>query len=360
MATLDKYKIRLLQYLCYVFAFSSIVVSEGLSAQRELHFLNWSDYCSQELIQEFEKEFNVKVKQSYFEFDDSRTKMLVASKGRGYDVILAAAPVIPSYIDSDWIEKIPQDKIPNRKYLDPKWVDQSPSLANYSVPYLWGTIGIAYRSDLVKSKVDSWGDILKPDAKLKKRILMLDDKQDTVNLLSKYLGKNVKDLTDKDIVQFEKILLEQKPNVLDYSYVTLTEKSELVSGHVWMTMVYNGDGITLMNLHPKIKYVIPKEGSPIWVDHLFVAKHSQNKDLAFEFINFLNRPKNAAKLAETLNFATPNLEAKKHLNKATLENKAIYPSEETLKKSIVVEPLPIPLLVRLNSLFAKIKQKVSH
>ena len=328
------------------------------SAQKkELVFLNWAEYIDPELVKSFEKQYNVKLKQVYFETDDARTEILVASKGMGYDVVLASTNSIDSYIKNKWIDPIEHEKIPNGKYIDPKWLEMRPSIKEYAVPYLWGTVGIAYRKDLVKKNVESWKDLLSPEDTLKNKVLMIKDVQDTISIAMKYLKIPVENSNSVKSEQYKKIqslLMAQRPYVKDYSYLVLDKKSSLVTGEIWMAMAYNGDVLTLKEYNPQIEFVVPSEGTIVFMDYLLVMKHSKEKDLAMKFINYLNEPKNAAKLAEYVNFATPNKEARKYLSEDHLQNKIIYPDISKVEKSGIPPKLKPRTRRKFNEIFSKV------
>lgn len=204
---------------------------------------------------------------------------------------------------------------------------------DYAVPYVWGTIGIAYRRDLVKKEITSWLDLYRPSEDLRGKIVMINDSNATIGMALKALGYSWNSEDKRHYNKARELVFRQKPYVYDYAYVTLNQQSSLVAGDIRMAMVYNGDGLVLQAQHPQIAFSIPKEGTGLWIDYLVIMKQSRNKKLAGQFVNFLNEPENAAQLAQYLKFATPNTAAKALLSPDHLGNTMIYPDPETLEKS---------------------------
>jgi len=319
---------------------SNIIVAQESKQLHEketakiLTLYNWSEYFDEKLITSFEKKYNVNIHQVFYETDELKDEYLVStSGGEGLDIIIGSDISFKTYLKRRWLAPIDNQKIPNLKHIDTRWRDSSSTLNPYSVPYLWGTVGIAYRKDKISTPISSWLDLFRPQPNLKGKIIMIDDSRDTLGLALKALGYSTNSTTPFELGSAEKLLKKQRPFVSKYSYINLSKNSSLVSGDTWITMVYNGDGLALKDINPNIEFIIPKEGTNLWVDHIAVLENSKNKELAYAFINFINTPKNAAQLATALYFASPNSSATAHLDKNFLNNAAIYPDITTLDNS---------------------------
>lgn len=302
-------------------------------AKNELIVLNWSEYMDQELKKEFEQKFNATVKEVYFETDEMRDELLVNTNATGYDVVICNGPPINTYVRQKWLAPLTEANVPNLKYIDKQWLDAFRFANGYAVPIAWGTTGIAYRKDKISEPVTSWMQMFKPKKELRGKIIMIKDSRDTIGMALKALGYSYNSADKKELGEAKKLLVAQKPFVKGYSYITVTEKSALVTGEAWMAMVYNGDALVVQEHEPNIAYVLPGEGGGLWADYLVVLKSSPRKELAQKFINFLVEPKNSARFAEFAYYATPNKAAEKFLPKEFLEDKAIYPSKQILEKS---------------------------
>ncbi|MFZ0468163.1 MAG: spermidine/putrescine ABC transporter substrate-binding protein [Thiogranum sp.] len=326
------------------------------ASPRTLVLLNWSDYIDPALVEKFEARFNAKVSEVFFESDDQRDDMMLETDGAGYDVVLVNGSSVDDYRKRGWLAPLGRSTIENIKYVDPQWVDAFPASRGYAVPYFWGTMGIAYRTDLVEQPPTSWMDLLKPAEYLRHRVSMIGSARDLFTSALKGLGYSANSDNPADINAAEHLLLAQKPYVRTYSYLALNETSALVSGDVIAAMMYNGDALMVHEYNDKIVYVLPKEGGNIWVDYLAVMESSKNKDLAWALINFLNEPENAAQLAQFVYYATPNQAAEKLLPPEFLSNPVIYPGKQALDKSEFYTALPPRALKQRNIAATRVVQ----
>lgn len=186
--------------------------------------------------------------------------------------------------------------------------------------------------------------------------MMINTARDTIGMALKTLGYSANSTDLLQLSAAEKLLLQQKPYVSAYTYPSVDEKSELVSGKIWATMIYNGDALAIKEHHEHIVYTLPEEGGGIWVDYLSVMQSSNHKALAMDFINFLNEPENAARIARFVYFATPNQAAEKLLPAEFLADPIIYPDAVALQKSEFLADLPPRVTRRHNGIFAQLLQ----
>ncbi len=328
--------------------------SSGRPAGQELVFLTWPEYMAPELVEKFEEKFDATVKMIYFETEEEREQLISMTMGKGYDVVLASGVNTLNYIRRNWLSPLKSGQIPNLRYVDPRWLDAHPEITAHAVPYLWGTLGVAYRRDLIEKEVTSWKDLFEPDEKLRGKILMIKDSRELVGMALKHLGCSMNSNDAGELARAEALLLTQKPFVKRYGYLRLNEQSGLLTGEYWMAMVYNGDALTLRQYNPNVAFSVPREGSGVWMDYLMVMAASTKKELALSFINFLNQPEHAARLASYLNYASPNAAAGKLLPGEHLENLYIYPDQDVLKNCEVTRALPPRVQKRYNMIYSKI------
>lgn len=318
---------------------------------RELTVLTWTDYIDPAVVTDFERKFHVNVKFLYFESDDDRDEQLVQSNGLGYDLVLVNGISITEYAKLDWLEPLTAIDIPNVRHIEERWRHAFPKAREYGVPYLWSTIGIAYRRDLVPEPLTSWMDMLKPQPALYGKILMIKQGRDVIGMALKSLGYSQNSEDSDALTQAQQLLLNQKPFVKAYSYVAITERSALLSGEVAAAMVFNGDGVTLSKLNSNIAFIAPREGTNLGVDYFTITKSSPHKILAKAFINFINEPDHAARIAKFVNYPTPNKAAEKLLAPDHRLNKIIYPDAQTLERSEFLAELTPTVVKRRNEIF---------
>ncbi|MBF0096311.1 MAG: spermidine/putrescine ABC transporter substrate-binding protein [Magnetococcales bacterium] len=320
----------------------------------ELVLLNWEEYMDRSLLDAFEKESGIHVRELFFETEEARDALLAQTGGEGYDLVVVQAKDIQAYAHSGWLAPIPVDKIPNLKQVAAKWRSTYPEAEQYGVPWLWGTLGIGYRADLVKGPVNSWLELLRPDATLKGRIMMLSDAIAMRTIAMKALGHSMNDVSKAVLEGSAELLRAQKPFVHTYGYMGLGEKSPLITGQYWMALMFNGDAITLSNMEPNIAFVVPKEGTLLWVDCFTIAKASKKQEQAARLIDFLHRPKNAARLAEHLHFATVNEGAAPFLSAEYRRNPIINPPQEVMERSEFPKNLPPKVISQFKSLHTQL------
>ena len=322
----------------------------------EITLLNWSDYIDPALIAEFQEEKQVIVKQKFYSSDDDRDDILQDANAEGFDVVIVNGANINSYIKRGWAARIPDKEIPNRKHINPRFLKLFPDAAQYAVPYFWGTLGIAYRSDLVNKTMSSWNDIFKPTEDMHNKIAMLGSSRDLVGMALKAHGYSVNSESKQELKAAENLIQQQAPYVKSYSYISLLEDSGLVTGEIVTAMVFSGDALVLKEFNENIQYVVPIEGGNVWVDFILVLSQSTNKKLAMEFINFLNEPKNAARQAEFVYYPTPNQAAEKFLPEDFLNNPEIYPSKDVLEKSESYKKISPRAMKKRHEIFSRVRK----
>lgn len=324
------------------------------ASPNELVFLTWPDYIDPTLVSEFEKTTQSRVRFVYFETEPDRDQLMVESGGQGYDVILLSGTQLDAYRRRSWLAPIDASQIPNRQHINARWLNAFPSADEYAIPYAWGTLGIAYRRDLVPTPITQWRHLLQPHQALHNNVVMINDTQDLLGIALKALGYSANSVASTEIKAAGELLIQQKPFVRSYSYVSLSEQSGLVNGELLAAMIYNGDALLLQEYQPAITFVIPTEGSTLWVDYLVVSASSRQPALAMQFINFLQQPANAARLAESIYMASPNTAAEQLLPAAFMNNPFIYPSADVLQKSEFYQALPARTLKLKNSIVVEL------
>ena len=323
--------------VCLVFSVLCPVAAKAQST-RQLVILNWDDYIDPELVERFEAEFDAKVVQAYYTSDDHRTEKLIETDGRGYDLIMVAASDLGKYVRRGWVAQLDEERLPNLKHISPRWRQGYVGAEQYAVPFAWGTTGIVYRADLIKTPITSWRQFFEPAAELQGRISMVGDTSDLISMSLKSLGYSANSEEREQLKMAEKLLLAQKPYVSSYDAVSVTADSAIVKGDIVAAMAYSSDALMMKEHHDQLIYVLPEEGGALWVDCFVIGAHSRQPELAYAFLNFINEAENAAQHARFLWFASPNQAAEKLLPKDFFVNPAIYPDQASLKNSEFFQP----------------------
>ncbi|WP_246840892.1 spermidine/putrescine ABC transporter substrate-binding protein [Hahella sp. CCB-MM4] len=291
----------------------------------ELLVLTWEDYIDPELVTQFEEQTNSNIRFLYYEDDDERDFILANTEGSGFDLIVFDETMSGPYSDHGWLLRYPRDELPNLKYVRMPLTDSPLEKEITSVPYSWGSIGILYRKDKIPSAPTSWMDFFRPEESLRNRILVINTASTTFRMALKALGYSIHSENPEHIAQARNLMLEQRPYVRAYRNILFGEDSEILAGEAWMAMAYNGDAMTIMENHPELNFVIPREGSILWTDSIAILNSSSHKPLAKRFIDFMNNPENNAQNAEYIQYATPNTAAMSILPKEFMDNPIINP-----------------------------------
>jgi len=338
--------------LVLTLAISMVLSLSGCGGEKrpQLKVYNWGDYIDQSVLDEFEKKYNIDV--IYDEFATNE-EMYAKIKGGAsdYDILIPSDYTIKRMIDEDMLHKIDLNNIPNYKYIDDRFKNLAFDPNNeYSVPYMWGTVGILYNKTMVKEPVDSWKILW--DEKYSKQILMLDSLRDSIGITLKMLGYSLNTKNDSELEKAKEALIKQKPLVL--AYVGDEVKDKMIGGEAALAVVWSGDAMYMKRENPDLEYVVPKEGSNMWFDSIVIPKTSQHKKEAELFINFLCEPEIAFKNADYIGYSTPHTEAVKMLPEDVREDKSAYPSEEDLVNCEVFEDLA-DSLVKYDRIWTEVK-----
>ena len=328
----------------------------GDATKAELVILNWADYIDPEVIADFEAKHLAKVRVVNFEDDDNRDQLLLATNGAGYDLVLVNETHVGLYRSHGWLARLSAAEVPNLKHIDNTWMEKARDANGYAVPYFWGTLGIAYRRDLVRNAPQHWTDLFTPSADLRGRIAMLSSQRELLGMALKAAGHSVNSIDHGEVDAAMTLLLAQKPAVRAYQQALLNEKSELVTGEVSMRMMFNGDALLLHKFNGNVAYLVPPEGTALWVDYLTVMANAPNPELAYAFLDFLNEPAIAARNAAFVNYATPNQAAATLMPAEYRDNPSIYPPAKTLANSELFTNLPPRALSYRNSQFTHLLQ----
>lgn len=300
----------------------------------------------------FEKEYGIKVIYDNFATNEDMYVKL-KSGGSDYDLAFPSDYMIERMIEEDMLAKLDFDNIPNYKYILDRYKNLEYDPNNeYSIPYMWGTVGIIYNKTMVDEKVDSWRILW--DEKYEKQIFMLDSSRDSICITLKMLGYHVNTRDMKELEEAKVALMEQKPLVL--SYMGDDVKDAMISGQAALALVWSGDAVYMKWENPDLEYVIPKEGSNIWVDGMVVLKNSKNKAEAEKFINFLCESEIAFMNTDYIGYSTPHMGAMELLDDEILNDKAAYPDDEQVANCEIFKAMT-DMIKEYDRIWTEIKAK---
>ena len=301
-----------------------------MRSEEQVIVYNWGEYIDPDVITMFEEETGISV--IYEEFETNEIMYPKIKSGAiAYDVVCPSDYMIERMVREDLLAEINWDNVPNIKNIDPTYMDQSKSFDPdnaYSVPYCFGTVGILYNKTMVDEPIDSWNVLWDP--KYTDNILMQDSVRDAFAVALKRKGYSLNSTDVNELEEATADLIEQKPLV--QAYVIDQVRDKMIGNEAAIGVIYSGEAIYTQWENENLEYVIPKEGSNVWIDSWVIPKNAQNKENGEKFINFLCRPDIALMNFEYITYSTPNKEARALIEDEELRNSTIaFPTADMLK-----------------------------
>lgn len=299
----------------------------GKEEKDVLNVLNYDIYIDKTLINQFEIDNNVTVK--YDTYSTPEEMYIKAKAGASnYDLIISSEYMIERMINEGMVNKLNFDNIPNYQYIDEKFKNQPYDPNNeYAVPYFWGTLGILYNKNTVDVSSKSW-DILW-DENHDQRIIMMDSQRDSFAAALKLLGYSLNTVNEKELDEAKALLLKQKPLVM--AYITDGAPDIMISEEADMALVWSGEAVSAMSENENLGFIIPKEGSNIWIDAMFIPSTTKAQPLAEKFIDFLCTKDATLRNIDEIWYSTVHTEAIKEVDEELLNNEAFNIPEEDIK-----------------------------
>jgi spermidine/putrescine transport system substrate-binding protein len=279
-------------------AFSAPAMADRLTIS------NWDGYMAADAIEKFNAQTGNEAELVLHATNEEIMGKLIASKGVGYDVVFVSSPFAEVLNNLGLAETLDHSKIPNlaNLYKEARELPHDPGNA-FSLPYAWGTTGLCYRSDLVAAPT-SWNDLLKPSAEVSGKTTMLATDRWLLAAGQLALGYSVNETDTAKMAEVRDLLIAAKKTLLAYDDTTFYAK--LVSGEAEMVQAWDGWCNYGIAENADIKYVVPSEGSDLWVDTMVILKASENKDAAYAFVNYILDAENHRWAAENILYKVPN------------------------------------------------------
>jgi spermidine/putrescine transport system permease protein len=296
-------------------------------ASNTLSIYCWSEYIPQEVVDKFSRETGIKVSVENYASNEEMLAKLTAGGGK-YDIIQPSEYVIEALIREGMLRPIDKDKVPNLSNVDPEFLNMSFDPDNtYSVPFMAGTVGIVVNTELVQDDIKNYSDVFKPENK--GRIIVLDDAREIVSWALLSQGLSVNDVSDENLEKARGVLQNWLPLVKVYD--SDSPKTALLNGDVALGIVWGGEGAILLNEDKKFRWIIPAEGTHLFIDSLAIPKTAANPDNAEKFMNFILRPDISKEISDAFPYLNPNLAARELLTPEQRANPASFPSVEEIR-----------------------------
>lgn len=314
--------ILLLCTVLSVFALSGCASSQKAGINGEVYVYNWGEYIDPDTIDMFEEETGIKVIYDEFETNELMYPKVEAGSS-AYDVICPSDYMIEKLIENDLLQELNFENIPNAvTNIGSQYYEQASAFDpgnKYCVPYCWGTVGILYNTTMVDEPVTSWSILW--DEKYDDNILMQDSVRDAFMVALKLNGHSMNTMDDSELQAARDSLILQKPLV--QAYVVDQVRDKMIGGEAALGVIYSGEAIYTQRENPDLEYVIPEEGTNVWIDGWVIPKNAPNKENAEKFIDFMCRADIALLNFEYITYSTPNVAAQELIEDEDIKNSKI-------------------------------------
>jgi putrescine transport system substrate-binding protein len=310
--------------------------------EKAVNVLNWSDYIAETTVADFEQKTGIKVTYDVFDSNEVLETKLLAGRS-GYDIVVPTAPFLERQIKAGVFLPLDKSKLPNLRNMDPEIMQRVAAHDpgnQYSLTYLWGTIGLGYNPELVKralgtDTIDSWSILLEPGSakKLAKcGIAILDAPTDVFGSVAIYKGLDPNSEKPEDLKVVEEALTKVRPYIRYFhssSYI-----NDLAAGEICLALGWSGDVLQARDRGAAaakpvtVRYAIPKEGAINYFDMLAIPADAPHPDNAHAFLNYMMEPEVIAKVTNKVRFANGNSASLPFVDESIRDDPNIYPSAE--------------------------------
>ncbi len=308
-----------------------------------LNLFIWSSYITESIIDGFELNCGCKVVETDYQSNAEMAAKLKAGGDSQYDVVVPSSYYVPELTDEGLLQPLDHSQLSNLKNLFPKFQDPSYDPGDkYSVPYQWGTTGIAYDPAKIKNPPDSWSLLYDPAVNPNYPfVIPKGEGRDQIASACAYLGYGFNCSDQSQWVAAAKLIIETKKRANFAGFVDETPgRDQMKSGLIAVSTAYNGDIASCYadGSCKNLKFFLPKEGTEIWVDTMAIPAHAPHPDLALQFINYILNAHVGADLSNFNQYASPNQASQKYLT-GILNTELITPTDEDNKRLQFLQPL---------------------
>ena len=345
-------------------ALALTILSATASAEDVLHIYNWADYLPEETIESFQEQYDCRIVYDVFSTNEELMAKLAAG-ARGYDILVPTDYAVSAMAQRGMLMELDHEQLPNMSNLKTEFLDRPFDPGNrYSVPYAVGVTLLGFNVDKMKEHgipTDTWAALFEHEhlAKIKGRVTVLDDQRELMGAALIYLGYSPNDTDPEHWAEARDVILKAKPywaafNASNYNVL-------LAPDDIWLAHGYSMDFYQAAidaeeaGAGTTIRYAIPKEGAFMAVDNLVIPKGAPEPELALRFINFVLDGKQSAVLSNELGIGNPNAAATEFIDPAVLEDPALFPQGEVLKRLSNIEEMDARARRTMNRLWTEIK-----
>lgn len=352
-----------------IILFIIALVPQSVHSEGVVNFYNWSDYIGENTIENFQKEYGIKVNYDTYESSEIVEAKLLSGNS-GYDLVMHSAMYSKRLMPIGIFHQIDKSKIKNYDLIDPellKMLSKFDPGNTMMIPYSYGSTGIAYNEDMILERlpnppIGSGAMLFDPEVVAHFAdcgISVLDSPTDVVPTALMFLGYPDNSIDPEELREAEDLLLGIRPYIKKFTSSTFL--NDLPNGDLCMSQSWAGDYATAKiraeeaGKDINLKYFVPTEGSLLWVDIMVIPKDAPNLENAYLLLDYLTRPKVSANFVNLTHYASPIPTADEFLKDGLREDSAIYPTPEIMDR-LSLTPVDPPKYNRMKTrIFTRFK-----
>ncbi len=332
---------------CLAFLLLTLAQLPAFAAGESIRVFNWNDYIAPEVLENFQKQTGIKV--DYHTFSTAEEFEAVMANGEPVEVAVAPHNSLPQLIASGKLQPLDFNQLANRKHLDKDLLKKLAAVDpdnRHAIPYLWGAVGLAINAPKAEAAYGgalphSWSLLFDPaqSARLAScGISSLDAPAEVLSVLFNYQGRSLASAAPARIKRTGDLLVQVRPNL---RYVDSERYiDDLDNGKLCMAVAWVGDALGAARNGQPVTFMIPDEGSVLFIDNLVIPNNAPHAELAYRFINYLMSPEVAAQITSETLYPSGNADAKQFLDPSLSNEPALYPDAELKRRLHVLETLP--------------------
>jgi len=296
-----------------------------------LNLYNWSEYMPQEVLDRFTEETGIQVVYTTYDSNEAMyARLKLLDESAAYDLAVPSTYYVSKMRQEDLLMPIDRSKIEGFGNLDDDLINLDIDPDNqYSIPYLWGTTGIAVDTDAVEGEVTAWADLW--DERFQGKVMLTNDMREVFHVGLRVLGYSGNSTDPQEIEEAYEKLAELMPSVRTFN--SDAPRMPYLEGETDIGMIWNGEAVMGKESMPSLEYVYPEEGIIAWLDSFVIPKNARNPEAAHQFISFVLQPEISALISEDIGYATPNQAARDLLDESVANDRTSYPTDEDMENA---------------------------
>jgi len=308
-----------------------LLAAGALAEEARLNLFIWSEYIEPGVVADFAKRFKCKVTIDLYEDDAAMMAKLQAGGAALYDVVVPPDHKVRALIRLNLLAPLRHGNIPNLRNLEERFRSPPYDRGNvFTVAYQWGTLGLYVRKTPGQELPSTWGLVFDPKLQPGPFVL-IDSPRDLISAALRYKGWSMSSTDPQQLKEVRDLILAAKKRCVGFEG-SVGAKNKVLGKMARAAIVYSGEAARGIAEDPETAYILPREGSQIWLDNLAVLAQAPHRDVAERFINYLLEPEVGARISNFTRFASPNRAAKRFIRPADLNNPVIYPPPELMAR----------------------------